>query len=113
MSYLEIIDIPKMNIKICKNEREMFINFFNIINNVKPDIITGFNDHSYDWLYIKNKIENQYVDLKKVMYKKMNILEKNTYIPENIIKPFVTLKVKISADIQPMEATDPNISKNI
>jgi DNA polymerase elongation subunit (family B) len=40
----------------CKNQREVVESFLKIINNMKPDFITGFNDGNYDWPVIMERI---------------------------------------------------------
>jgi DNA polymerase elongation subunit (family B) len=39
------------------SERENLINFFRLINYLKPDIISGFNSESFDWSFIYERCE--------------------------------------------------------
>lgn len=39
------------------SERENLINFFRLINHLKPDIISGFNSESFDWAFIYERCE--------------------------------------------------------
>ena len=76
-----------------------------MIKEIKPDIITGFNDHTYDWVYIKNKIENYYTDLTRDFYECFNDSKYHTLT--NDIKPFISSSVKISADMGLMDINYP------
>ena len=105
LQYLGIINFPNLTIKICNNEKESIIYFMKMLKEIKPDIITGFNDHSYDWVYIKNKIDNYYHDLKREFYECMN--DSKYYTLTNDIIPFTTTTTKISADIQPQDVIYP------
>tara|TARA_B110000263_G_scaffold248030_1_gene262090 strand:- start:206 stop:3919 length:3714 start_codon:yes stop_codon:yes gene_type:complete len=106
LSYLNIINFDNLNIYRCKNEKDVFIQFVKMIQNIKPDIITGFNDHSYDWVYLKNKIENYYPDIKRLFYECFNILE--FYVSDREIKPFKNSFNKISADMGNIDIVYPN-----
>ena len=87
------IGYPNLQLFICKNEKYLFIKFIKLINNNKPDIITGFNDHAYDWVYIKNKISLYYKDLKDDFFKCMNINLNNI----TNVDIFITSNQKIEA----------------
>lgn len=97
IQFLGIVNYPNLTLKICKNEKDSIKKFLNMIKEIKPDIITGFNDHTYDWVYIKNKIENYYTDLSRNFYECFN--NSNYYTSTNDIKPFMSTAVKISADV--------------
>ncbi|BAI48198.1 DNA polymerase [Heterocapsa circularisquama DNA virus 01] len=103
--FLGIINYPNLTLKICKNEKESIKCFMKMIKEIKPDIITGFNDHTYDWVYIKNKIENYYTDLTRDFYECFN--DSKYYTLTNDIKPFISSSVKISADIGLMDINYP------
>lgn len=48
---------------VCKDELDMIMTFADIINIVKPDYITGFNDGEYDWPFLLAKMEkNKKID---------------------------------------------------
>jgi len=111
LEYAGIIDFPNLTIEICRDEKELFISFMNIIKDVNPDFIAGFNDHSYDWVYIKNKIELYYTDIIRDFYNCMNLSKYFTLT--NDIKPFITTVNKISADIMSQEVIYPKSNNTI
>jgi DNA polymerase elongation subunit (family B) len=41
--------------EIRDSERRMIIKFFEIINKLKPDVITGFNSESFDWTFFYDR----------------------------------------------------------
>lgn len=97
-SYAGVVYFPNLNIVYCEDERTCFYKFIKMIEYFKPDIITGFNDHSYDWVYINNKIDILHTDLKHDFYKAFN----NTDIVNNYAENsyFTKSEVKISAEIR-------------
>lgn len=105
IKYIGIINYPNLTLKICKNEKESIRCFIKMIKEIKPDIITGFNDHTYDWVYIKNKIENYYNDLNREFYECFN--ESKYYTWKDEMKPFISTINKISADINLMDVYYP------
>ena len=106
LDLLGIINYENLKTFKCNNEKNLILKFINMIKNIKPDIITGFNDHSYDWVYIKNKIENYYIDLKRTFYDCFNVSD--YYISNYEIKPFNITSNKISADMGNVEVCYPN-----
>jgi DNA polymerase elongation subunit (family B) len=105
IKYIGIINHPNLTLTICKNEKESIRSFIHMIKQIKPDIITGFNDHTYDWVYIKNKIELYYNDLIRDFYECFNISKYHTLDID--LKPFVSTNNKISADINSVEVFYP------
>jgi DNA polymerase elongation subunit (family B) len=56
-----VLDIESDN-----EEREAIETFFNIIDELKPDIICGYNSENFDWTYILGRCELLNLDYKKI-----------------------------------------------
>lgn len=86
---------------LCKNEKDLILTFALILGIMQPDIITEYNGTRYDWVVIKNKIE-QYKIYSE--FKKNFSLEKLTDydLKPDIIKKYnlSDVNIKISADKQ-------------
>jgi DNA polymerase elongation subunit (family B) len=41
----------------CETEKELLEQFFKIISDEQPELITGFNTHSWDWWYINERMK--------------------------------------------------------
>jgi DNA polymerase elongation subunit (family B) len=48
------------------SERENIIKFFQTINFLKPDIITGYNSESFDWSFIVDRCERLSLDIDRI-----------------------------------------------
>jgi DNA polymerase elongation subunit (family B) len=48
------------------SERINIISFFNVIDDLKPDIITAFNDCNFDWPFFKRRCERLDIDIEKI-----------------------------------------------
>lgn len=50
-----------------EQEREGIIQFFNIISEIKPSIIGGYNSANFDWFWIFERAKKLNLDLKKIV----------------------------------------------
>lgn len=48
-----------------ESEREGIIEFFNIIDEIKPSIIAGYNSFNFDWVWLKERCKALRIDFKK------------------------------------------------
>ena len=76
---------PLLNrtIIVCKDEKEIIEYFARLLNLYKPDFISGFNTHNYDWMWvhqraIKHKIYTTFID-NIVLYVRTSIEHQNQY----------------------------------
>lgn len=48
------------------SERDNLINFFRIINHLKPDVISGYNSESFDWAFIYERCDRLSIPVNKI-----------------------------------------------
>ena len=48
------------------SERDNLINFFRLINHLKPDVISGYNSESFDWAFIYERCDRLSVPVDKI-----------------------------------------------
>lgn len=64
-----------------KSEGEVITEFFEIIDALKPDVITGYNSENFDFDFIYGRCEALYLDIKKIaktLNPNINIFRKNS-----------------------------------
>lgn len=83
---------------VCNNELELIMTFADIINIIKPDYITGFNDGEYDWPFLLAKL------------KKYNSINDFIVRINQTRKPMTEAKFKFCKDIKLVKG---NLSKII
>jgi len=49
------IKLPDWTLVKCVSQSELILKFGEYLSMIQPDIITGFNDHQYDWQFILAK----------------------------------------------------------
>lgn len=91
------IDIGDLCVKVCKSEKTLIKTFIELLQESNPDFILDFNGHSYDWIYLKNKICKFYKDLKPLMYDAVNF-NKYNYGENEKLEVFVNKQTKIEMD---------------
>tara|TARA_B110000259_G_scaffold188490_1_gene248176 strand:- start:6662 stop:10165 length:3504 start_codon:yes stop_codon:yes gene_type:complete len=79
---------------LCKSEKKLILNFIELIKNVNPDIVTGFNDFKYDWVFLKHKLQ-QY-EISDVLYESIN--NNIELLSKNNTDSFAVSKIKISPE---------------
>lgn len=65
-----------------QSEYLMLKTFFKFIENVRPDVMTGFNDHMFDWDYLKRRMRTHYrthTELWDLYYRAFNYDHNNKY----------------------------------
>ena len=58
----------------CKSEYKLIEIFIDIIKKTSPEFISGFNDFSFDWVYIKDRINTYYPELLVKLYESVNLI---------------------------------------
>lgn len=64
--YEKIITVAGEGNEKLKNEFNAIIEFFNIIKEIQPDVITGHNTENFDWNFINVRLQLRNLDLKNV-----------------------------------------------
>ncbi len=54
-----------------ETERDLLLAFINVLNKHRPDIISGFNDNSFDWIVITERL--QHYGLIKELYEAVSL----------------------------------------
>lgn len=89
-----ITEFNNINLIYCKTEEQLIMTFLKIIETYKPLIAIGFNDFSYDWPFVINKISQYSLEniIDKISpYKNFSYdIEYKKYVRE--------LNIKIEAD---------------
>ncbi|MDD1752656.1 MAG: DNA-directed DNA polymerase [Methanotrichaceae archaeon] len=58
------IDCIRKDVRICKDERDLFYAFTSILRDFDPDIVVGYNSNEFDFNYLKQRAERLKVDIK-------------------------------------------------
>lgn len=82
---------------ICPKERDLLYAFSLCIAYMKPEIIMGFNDASYDWKWVINR-GKMYKGLLKEMGENIDLV-KNVKDDKSVLYNYKPLKIKIEADV--------------
>ena len=64
--YEKIITVAGEGNEKLKNEFNAILEFFNIIKEIQPDVITGHNTENFDWNFINVRLQLRNLDLKNV-----------------------------------------------
>jgi len=74
----ETADIEGCIVKWYNTEEELLLGFTNMLREINPDIITGYNIFGFDWAYIKGRVEK----LKSMIEIKKNFVAANNFARE-------------------------------
>lgn len=67
--YEEIIEVTgETNEELRKNERKAIRRFFHLIDELKPDIIAGYNSEGFDWPFIEGRCDYLKMDIDEEVY---------------------------------------------
>ena len=93
--------IPNCEVKQCKNEKELLIEFTEMIKKEDPDILTGYNIFGFDEKYIydrcqlnKNRCFDEFSELSKILNINCKFVEKSlssSALGDNIMRYFDTI----------------------
>lgn len=64
--YEKIITVDGEGNEKLKNEFKAILEFFNIIKEIQPDVITGHNTENFDWNFINVRLQLRNLDLRNV-----------------------------------------------
>ena len=64
--YEKIITVAGEGNEKLKNEFNAIIEFFNIIKEIQPDVITGHNTENFDWNFINVRLQLRNLDLRNI-----------------------------------------------
>ena len=99
-------DIDNVNVIRCKNESSLLLQFRDVINEIDPDIITGYNILGFDFSYLYERsmqlgIVNDFCKISRLNDHISNYIEKNlssSALGENLLK-FIEMEGRTIIDL--------------
>jgi DNA polymerase elongation subunit (family B) len=104
-------------LKICKDEKELLLTFTDYINELDPDIITGFNIWGFDWMYMYERskllnIEEEFCKMSRITYETGRYIEKtlsSSALGDNLLK-YIEMTGRVQIDLFKLIQKDYNLS---
>ena len=68
----ELQSLDGLYLKVVSKEYYLILEFIELLNIMHPDVIIGFNDFCFDWVYLRDRIIYHYPDLAYKFYRVFN-----------------------------------------
>ena len=109
--------VENETLKICKDEKQLLIEFTNYINELDPDIITGYNIWGFDWMYMYERaklldIEEEFCKMSRIGYETCRYIEKSlssSALGDNLLK-YIEMTGRVQVDLFKLIQKDYNLS---
>jgi DNA polymerase elongation subunit (family B) len=109
--------VENETLKICKDEKELLLEFKDYINELDPDIITGYNIWGFDWMYMYERaklldIEEEFCKMSRIGYETCRYVEKSlssSALGDNLLK-YIEMTGRVQIDLFKLIQKDYNLS---